>query len=172
MSVAGFLNTIESLDLRCVAEHWLQARGDKLMPTWSQIRPSSVAKQLPIIWSFVYDQDRDEFFGRLGGHAITKILERNLKGVAMADLEPVLDQKRLVARARRVVKDPALFRGVGEIFKSQDRQGWGERIIMPLGSDRPKEIGVLGATVYQINHFPREMGKNLEIEEWYPLALP
>ena len=64
MSYAAFEASIVSENLRAVAGHWRTARGQNRLPAWSDIRPSAIAKQLLIVWSYTYDAEQDEFVGR------------------------------------------------------------------------------------------------------------
>ena len=43
------------------------------MPAWQDIKPARIAAQLPIIWSYSYDQGTDEFTGRLAGDRIVQV---------------------------------------------------------------------------------------------------
>jgi hypothetical protein len=170
MRFAAFEKSILSSDLKAVAAHWIEARGTKRIPSWADIRPAAIVKQLPIVWSYVYDPAEDEFIGRLGGDAITRIFDKNLKGIRLSELQPVLDYKRLSARAKRVMTEPALFRGHGLVFKQLDRYGQGERIIMPLSRDGISGDAIFGATDYQvIGHLPSEAEEVAEVEDWFTL---
>lgn len=93
MDFAAFESSIVSENLRAIARHWQSARGQNALPAWSDIRPSAIAKQLPIVWSFTYDAAQDEFVGKLGGEAITLLVGRSLKGAHISDLGNIQDQQ-------------------------------------------------------------------------------
>ena len=59
MSFLDFERSISSAALKAVARHWNDARRDRLMPDWTNIRPSAIAGQLSIIWSYKYDRVTD-----------------------------------------------------------------------------------------------------------------
>src|SRR5262249_51537086 len=127
MSFADFEQAITSPALKHVARHWNDARGARRMPAWSDIKPSAIAAQLPIVWSYRYDAQANDFIGRLSGEKIVQIFGKNLHGLAMRDIYPPHDYPRLFARIRRVMAEPMLYRGQGVIFAHIDRHGIGER---------------------------------------------
>jgi hypothetical protein len=171
MSLQAFGDSILSPDLRAVAAHWREARGTRRMPSWSDLRPSAIAKQLPLLWAYVYDPALEDFVGRLAGETITRIFGRSLKGMPMSELQPALDYPRLFARAKRVMTEPALFRGHGLVFKHLEKYGHGERIIMPLASDGAHGDAVIGATVYREEGIVlSDLEKIEEVEDWFHLA--
>lgn len=168
MSFQNFLQAIASPDLKRVAEHWDQARGSRAMPGWNDIRPTQIARQLPSIWVYRYDRATDLFTGRLAGDLIEHVFGKSFRGTPMTELYPKVDYPRLFARARRVVCEPALFRGEGMVFKHVEHFGEGERIIMPLADDGVAGDGAFGATVYQSQRgVPAEDAA--EKEFWYAL---
>ena len=77
MAFESFLSSINSTPLKAVALHWNAARGDRLMPSWGELRPAAMARQLPLIWSYRFDRSTGEFTGRLAGNRITEVSSRN-----------------------------------------------------------------------------------------------
>jgi hypothetical protein len=150
MDFAAFQAAIVSPALRRVAGHWRDARGDRAMPAWEDINPSAIKAQLPIVWSHVYDLVERTFTGRMSGDKITAMFDRNFRGVLMSDLMPTSDFGWAYALNKRVVTEPALYRGEGHIFKHLDRRGIGERIVLPLSSEGGVGDGVFGATEYRL----------------------
>ena len=67
----------------------------------------------------------------------------------MAELYPAGDYGRLFERLKRVVCEPAFFRGEGMVFAHLDRYGQGERIVLPMTKDGATGDGIFGATEYQ-----------------------
>jgi hypothetical protein len=148
MSFEAFVRAIASPDLERVARHWHEVRGARQLPGWDDIRPSRIVAQLPNIWAYRYDRAADAFIGRLAGDRIERIFEKSLRGTPMVDMYPPADYPRLFARSKRVMCEPALFRGDGLVFNHLGRFGMGERIIMPLADDSVTGDGIFGATVY------------------------
>ncbi|HEY4165111.1 MAG TPA: hypothetical protein VGM59_18740, partial [Dongiaceae bacterium] len=64
MSFSSFLSTIESPDIRAVAEHWQVARGGKRMPAWRDIDPVMLGPRLRNVWSWKFDRKTELFTGR------------------------------------------------------------------------------------------------------------
>jgi hypothetical protein len=171
MEFSQFDQSILSPDLKAVAAHWNAARGDKLMPSWNDLQPAAMAKQLPKVWSYVYDPEHDEFVGRLGGEAIARIFGKAIKGARLSELVPIIGRERMAARLKRVMELPALVSGSGPLFTQIDRYGVGERIIMPLASDGMHAESVLGATEYSVKGMiPSEISALEELEQWFPLS--
>jgi hypothetical protein len=166
MSFADFTARIVSHDLRRVALHWNEARGNRRMPAWRDLRPAAIAPQLPLVWSYRYDAARDDFVGRLAGDVIARIFGQGFRGVRMSALQPKIDVSFLMTRSRRVIGGPALLRTDGDVFHQPDRHGYGERIIMPLSDGGGRADGIFGATCYQTSYQPR--GEAL-IEDWFAL---
>lgn len=168
MSFTDFLSAIQSPRLRNVALHWNAARGGCFMPGWNHISPSKIAAELPIIWVYKYDRQSELFTGRLAGYLIEQVFGKSFRGTPMAELYPAADYPRLYARARRVVCEPAFYRGEGMVFKHIARIGQGERIMMPLADDGANGDGTIGATVYEASAgFPAANAS--EEETWFSL---
>ena len=169
MCFQNLLQSIVSLELKRVAQHWNKVRGSRMMPGWSDVRPSEISAQLPMIWIYKYDRAADLFTGRLAGDLIEHIFGKSFRGTPMTELYPKEDYPRLFGRCKRVVCEPALYRAEGMIFKHVDRFGRGERIMMPLAEDGIVGDAIFGATAYQtINGKP---ATNIpEDESWFPLS--
>jgi len=169
-SLDSFIASITSPELRTIVLHWRSAAGGGQMPSWEQIRPARIAKQLPIVWVYKYDRATGRFVGRLAGDKINQIVGRNVCGLP---LEKVFQHEGLnwVHRTlKRVAEEPAIYYGTGFVFKWLNRSGTGERIVLPLSSDGIVANGVLGATEY---HYPRIGGiaprGMTETERWFCL---
>ena len=67
MSFTEFEKSIGSIALKDLASHWNDARGNRTMPAWSDLKPRHIVKALPIIWVYTYDVKTDAFTGRLAG---------------------------------------------------------------------------------------------------------
>ncbi len=151
MSFTDLFRAIESEPLKAIAQHWNEARGAKLLPAWHDIQPSHIAGQLKLIWVYKYDRATELFTGRLAGNVIEAVFGKSFRGTPMQELYPASDYDWLHGRAKRVVSEPALFRGDGKVFRHFERIGRGERIILPLADDGRQGDGILGATVYELN---------------------
>lgn len=150
MSFTEFEQAIKSPALREVAQHWNEARGCRRMPDWADIRPSCVAAQLSIIWSYRYDRSRDAFVGRLAGDQIEKVFGKTFRGTPMEALYPTDQFPLMFKRFRRVVCEPALYKEEGKVFQVVDHCGFGERVAMPLSSNGELGDGIIGATLYDV----------------------
>ena len=170
MAIESFLSSITSTPLKAVALHWNAARGDRLMPSWDELRPAAMARQLPLIWSYRFDRSTGEFTGRLAGDRITEVFDKSLRGMRLQDFHPPEAVPWVTEMLLRVVSEPALQLSSGRVFKQMDRVGSGQRIILPLAADGKTADGILGATEYHSRiaaELPIQAATDLE--EWFPL---
>lgn len=149
MKIENFLNAIVSPALRAVAAHWDAVRGDRMMPSWQQLRPSHIAAQLPIIWVYRYDRGTQQFTGRLAGDRIARSFGKSFRGIRLEDLHPPEFLPQIYAHMNRLVEEPALYHCAGTLFRQRERTGVGERIVLPLAGDGVHADGVLGASDYE-----------------------
>ena len=148
MQYEAYRNSIFSPALLAVADHWNAARGDRVMPSWQDLRPSRIAAQLPIVWVYKYDRQTQQFTGRLAGDRITRYCGKNFRGIQLEELHPPEILPRAYAHMKRLVEEPALYHCAGTLFRQRERTGVGERIILPLAGDGVHADGVIGASDY------------------------
>ena len=172
MSFDQFQRAIVSPALKNVAAHWNAARGGRLMPAWSDIKPAAIAQQLPIVWSYRYDPATATFVGRLAGEKITRLIGKGFHGLPMSEAYPGEEYPYVLERKRRVVEEPCLARQQGVVHRQVDRVGVGERIVLPLSDTGDRADGILGATEYKITRrsLVREASGVIDTWEWFPLA--
>jgi hypothetical protein len=171
VNFADFERSIASTDLKAIAQHWNSARGKNLIPRWTDIRPAAIARQLPIVWCYFYDPDQNEFIGRLGGEAITRVFGRSIKGAKLSELAPIIGPDNLALRLKRVLREPALFSAFGPMFAQGEQYGVGEQIIMPLASDGIVGDAVIGATDYKMRRYlPSDLDQVMEKAHWVSLT--
>jgi hypothetical protein len=170
---AAFRSRITSPALLAIADHWQEARGDALMPSWSQIRPSCIAPHLTRVWSFRYDRQNNEFTGRLAGNRIMAGFNKSFRGTPLKELHapPVLEQVH--ANLLRLVLEPCIYRSTGKLFRQGVYTSEGERIALPLADDGSHGDGALGASEY--DPVPAAVaGQPVvlihDLEEWHPLV--
>lgn len=169
MSVNILRMILDSKKLSRVLGHWHEVRGNRLMPAWEDFRARSIKAELPIMWSYRYDPERDDFIGGLAGDAIQQLLGGPIKDVSIARVHDA-DYSCLFARAKRVLFQPAVFFGRGLLFKERARQCYGERIMLPFSSGDGHVKGILGATDFKFSFlYGRRMGD--EAEHWVSLSI-
>lgn len=170
-----FLAMVEAPALRAVALHWDAVRRCPALPAWRDIDPAALKPYLPIVWSWKYDRASDCFTGRLAGETITMLFGRSLRGRPMAEFFRADAYPRIFARHKRVVTEPALYHGIGLVFRHEGRAGQGERIILPLAGDGRNGDGILGATVYELATLmaalPSDPQASEEIETFFPIPV-
>jgi hypothetical protein len=172
MSFAQFQQALISPALKNVAAHWNDVRAARPMPAWSDIKPSAIAAQLPIVWCYRYDWETDTFVGRLAGEQISRLLGRAFHGLPMSEAYPAEEYRFLFERQRKVIRDPCLARSHGLVFRHLDRVGRGERIVLPLSDAGDRADCILGATEYQMVQRPlsQETIEAGDTWEWFPLG--
>ncbi len=149
MSFEQLLSGVSDDALRAVAIHWNEARGQRRMPGWPDIRPGAIVRQLPIVWSWKYDRETGAFVGRLAGEEIVEAFGESLRGKTAEEFFRNRGGETIIARHRQVVLAPCYFHGTGAVFAHAGRIVVGERIILPLAADGENADGILGATVYR-----------------------
>lgn len=168
----AFEDAVQSDALKQVARHWRDLYGDGRLPRWRDIRPASIKGELPIIWFYEYDPVRDDFIGRLAGSRITGVTDRAFKGSLLSQIRPADKYPRSLMRARRVIQEPALYRGLGLVYSLGQGSGMGERIALPLGGDAASPAGIFGATEFKsLSEWDKtSLNRNGEDEYWFSLT--
>ena|SRR5579859_5948829 len=160
---------IGSPKLRRILSHWLEIRGNRLMPMWQDIRPAKIKSELSVVWQYRYDRAEDEFFGGLSGDAIQRLIGGPIKNARFRELHK--GDPHFFARAKRVLFDPAIFCGRGLLYQQQERQCYGERIMLPFSDTDGHASGIFGATDYSFAVLyeggPEVRG---EVEQWFDLS--
>jgi hypothetical protein len=169
-----FCASITSPTVKVVARHWNAARGAQPLPSWDQIKAADLVKQLPIVWSYNFDRTVGQFRGHLAGERISQIFGKNFRGISLEEVHPAESVEWIKAIFMRVVREPAVYRSAGRVFKQLDRYGVGERIILPLATDGFTGDGLLGVTDYDLFQQPGTALPPLsvfaEAEEWFSLS--
>lgn len=147
-ALASFCDLLDDNRIIALLHHWQAARGDRLMPAWSDIDLTELRHAAPIIWSWSYDRDSDSFTGRLAGQKIRELVGKPITGKAMADYFSGWNYAEIFARHKRVVADCAVALERGLVFCRGEHQGTGERLILPLAADGIHPDGLIGATAY------------------------
>lgn len=168
MAIDELTHAIKSPSLKQVLHHWMDARGTRRLPGWKHIRPSRIALQLPVVWSYTYDAQNQSFTGRLAGDRIEATFGRSFRGTPMAEIFHASAFDAVYQRARRVVDEPAAVRSEGVVCSKLEKIAYGERIILPVAADGTHPDGLLGATDYRAYQQLYD-GERPEIEDWYPL---
>jgi hypothetical protein len=164
-----FANVLSSPALQAVAQHWHQVRGDRLMPTWTDLSSSVLSPYFQLLWGFHYDSGSGDFTGRLAGAHIREWLGANFWGARLRDIHPpqVADDAHRFLTG--VVTIPAAGRCSGRLFTMGGRPITGERIALPLAADGRNGDGILGVSDYE--HLPVSGAVELihENVEWFAL---
>jgi len=148
MSFEGMVASLQAPALIAIATHWNAARGSGLMPAWGGIDPSAIRGHLPIVWAWRFDSLRSTFVGRLAGQTIIEAIGSQIRGRTIEECfpEPVVPVLR--ERLTRVLAGPGFMRNYGRVYATSGRNGFGERVYLPLAEDGEHADGIFGATSY------------------------
>lgn len=128
------------------------------MPSFSALRPASIAAQLPIIWIYAYDRAAARFTGRLAGERIAQAFNKNFRGITLEDVHPPQTFALVHERMSRVVLEPAGYRNGGALFRKTGQTGIGERIMLPLADDGLHGGNAVDGPIELINEDERWFG--------------
>lgn len=137
------------------------------MPKWGDFSSPVLSSHFKLLWGFHYDRSNGEFFGRLAGDHIREWLGANFWGARLEDIHPPQVAKAANAFLAKVVTVPAAGLCKGRLFNIGSNAVKGERIALPVATDRTNGDGVLGASDYE--HVPFSAGAELILEnlEWF-----
>ena len=174
---------IESPALRAVAQHWHEARGNKRMPSWTDLSTSTMSTYFKMLWGLQYDPETGDLTGRLLGDKIGKWVGPDFQGARLQDLfsrstyqEP--HPTRLYSRSMyeeasqiltRIVTTPLAARSSGRLFTVEDFVVTGERIGLPMAADGKTGDGILGASDYVAPPLLGPVKLVHENLEWYEI---
>lgn len=100
--------------------YWLEARGDKLMPSPDDIRPSRFRQLLPYVRYLHWEGDK--LIHRLWGSALTEATGFDLTGTDMFDFVRSVNRKRDIANLRLLHSQPCGLVVVASRRREEDRQ--------------------------------------------------
>jgi hypothetical protein len=130
--------------LRDLLGHWLEARGDRAMPSREDIDPSRIPKCLPHVWIYRLAED-GEFYCVLAGEKIRQAWGHSIMNKSAAEILGPDYQRVVKERWRRVLDTPAIQHG---FFRSNDQYKNVERIALPISDANGRPIQVIGGSIY------------------------
>src|SRR3546814_1114768 len=87
--------------LRGLLVHWLEVRGDRLIPARGDLDPARIAPVLPFIWLCDYECGPDLLRYRLSGEELNTIYGFSLKGRELGSVFPETSRAIAVQRTDR-----------------------------------------------------------------------
>lgn len=137
---------IETPRLRMLLEHYLDARGERPMPSRRDIDPLRLGPVLPIIWISDYEPDAGTFRYRLAGEEVNEIWGFSVAGRLLSDFVPRERFGPTNDDFLKVLRDNVALIANGAVYRCSGRIGLGERLVLPLASDGVTADGLIGAT--------------------------
>lgn len=127
--------------------HWLEIRGDRLVPCRTELDPARLAQSLPRIWigEFV---PPDRLVIRLMGEELRGRVEKNPKGANFFDLCDPLDRPSAIERTRTIFAGPYGLHYTYDIFLGDDCVDQIEALLLPLSAS----AGVAPSLVINLTH--------------------
>jgi hypothetical protein len=145
-SFSDYKKRIASPALRDIVAYWDKARKNAAMPAWEDMSPSELAPHLKLLWFWNYDRATKEFTARLASNRVMQGYQKSFRGTPLKELHSPHMAELSQAHMTKVLSDPAAYYCNGKLFKVDTLIVEGERIMLPLASDRIHGDVVLGAT--------------------------
>ena len=143
-----FVSRIQSPALVVVAERWNKARGQKRMPSWTDLSSSTPLPDAERTWAFAYDLKTGGLTGILAGRRYGKWVNGNFYGGHLKDIHSPANYEEARRLLTKVVTTPLAGRTSGRLFTVDGFIVTGERIALPLAEDGQTGDGILGASDY------------------------
>lgn len=146
MDLSAFAH-IRDQGLQHLLRHWLEQRGDRLVPARTSIDPAQLGPLLSSIWMCDYLPQERRFRMRLAGEGINQIYGRSIN---QCDFEEIIAADMLdhvLQLYRRVVEEPAILHNTGHIYLASGRSLLGERLVLPLTDDSGGVMHAIGASI-------------------------
>jgi len=140
------LPAIKSQRLRRLLEHYLEARGERHLPSRRDIDPTRLGPVLPIIWISEYESAAGTFRYRLAGEEVNQVWGRSVAGCLLSDFVLPERFKPTNEAFLKVMREEMALLASGPVYRCNDRIGLGERLVLPLASDGITADGLIGAT--------------------------
>ena len=134
--------------LRSLYVHWNELRAGRPMPSRKAIDPVKIPTVLSIVFLCDYERPSGRLRYRLAGEEIRNSYTEEITGRCQDELFEGAERERHLARARRIMENPAIIHSTGEVYGFAGRRGTGERIGLPLSTDGTTADAVIGATAY------------------------
>lgn len=162
LSIDSFIHVRDPV-LRTVLAYWLELRGRRLMPSRKDIDPLRMGGALTNVWLCDFDRATGRFRYRLAGEAINATFGANLRNRYLDEIVAAGHAERIGAKFRQVPEIPCILHDAGAVYRIEKLSSFGERLIMPLGTDGRQADGIIGVT--HISWRPRESADPEEKEQ-------
>lgn len=160
--------------LRRLMHHWLERRGDGVVPLRSAIDPTAIGPILASVWMCDFLPQERRFRMRLAGEEINHLYGRNINHCYFEDIIAPGLLGAVMRRYLRVVDDPAILHCGGHIYLASERSQVGERIVLPLADENGAITHVIGASIFRTDPLVIEgpIVRESMVETFTPLSEP
>ncbi len=149
VTVGNGAPALDHAHLREVARYWLGLRGARALPARRDLDPLALsAPILPRLWIVDCEAGGTCFRFRLAGEEINATFGFPVRGLTLADAFPDRLRASVQARFERIAREACGCHCVGTVYVENERNGHGERLILPLSEDGRSVTQLLGVTHY------------------------
>ena len=142
--MAQLLSQIRHRSLKAVLAHWVDARGEEIMPRRSDIDPLEMVEALSSAWIYRLEDDGD-FYCRLAGSDIDRAWGRCITNHAAVDIIGPDYEGRVKPRWLFMLRKPAALH---QPFMKGSETKAVERLVLPIANEHGKPCQVLGVSQY------------------------
>lgn len=136
--------------LRRFLEHWLEIRGDRLVPLRSQLDPVVIGPDLKFVWLYDYLPAEDSYRCRLAGEHIQDTHKRRLADLLIDEIYAP-DVAAFVKGYWDTVRDkPAVIYGTAKRDADQSALQ-SERLMLPLCDLEGEVRQIFGMSIYDFD---------------------
>jgi hypothetical protein len=108
--------------------------------------------------------------GRLAGNRIARLIDKNFRGLALEQAQTPAAFGAMQPILSRVVTEPAIYLGSGNIFQYEHAFMAGERLLPPLATNGTDSDGLLGATEYERDeNIAMGVQPAVDVSSWFDL---
>ena len=138
---------IQDARLATLLDHYLEARGERPMPSRRDIDALAIAPLLPHVWICEYRAAEGTFRYRLAGEEINQVFRGRVAGRLLSELVLGEHFDKTNASFLGIVERRQATLTSGPIYRCLERVALGERLALPLSEDGETADGIIGATI-------------------------
>ncbi len=138
---------VKDTRLRTLLSVWLEARGDRMMPTRNDIDPAAAEALGSFLWLCDYEHRERRFHYRMAGAGIANRYRDIVVGKYLDELLTGRALTRVTAYFSKVLDEPSIGFIGGRLYSDSKAPTQGERLALPLSDDDGSAHMILGATV-------------------------
>lgn len=140
---------------------WLDARGDALVPRRQSFSPITIPGQLPFVWIYALDPERQDFVCQLAGENVNDAWGGSIRGRTIREIVGEIDYPVVRDRWDAIVKQPAIQYGALNEQMASLEIWQAERLLLPMASVDGTINVMLGISLYSMRYMAPEAKSNI-----------